>query len=67
MAMRKILLALALLVFLFSSCDLSILQMLNGENASEDINTFVITEAYEIPSSFTFLLTSDQHFDRKDS
>ncbi len=67
MAMRKILLALALLVFLFSSCDLSILQMLNGENASEDINTFVITEAYEIPSSFAFLLTSDQHFDRKDS
>ncbi len=61
------LLLVLLLLPLLVSCDLSMLQILDGEKASEDTNTFLITDAYESPSSFTLLLTSDQHFFRKDS
>ncbi|HKL57032.1 MAG TPA: metallophosphoesterase, partial [Sphaerochaeta sp.] len=48
--------------------------MLDGEKASEDKNTFIITTDAEgnaitstSPTSFTLLLTSDQHFHRDDS
>ena len=58
---------LLLLPLLFFSCDLSMLQILDGEKASEDTNTFIITNAFEKPASFTLLLTSDQHFSRFDS
>ncbi|MGB4407143.1 MAG: metallophosphoesterase [Sphaerochaeta sp.] len=37
------------------------------KKASEDSNTFIISEEYEKASSFTMLLTSDQHFNREDS
>ena len=67
-AVRVVLVLILLLSqFLFFSCDLSMLQILDGEKASEDKNTFIITEAFENPSSFTLLLTSDQHFSRTDS
>ena len=60
-----------LLVTIFFSCDLSMFQILDGEKASEDKNTFIITKEDEgfasTLSSFTLLLTSDQHFIRKDS
>ena len=66
--MRKNLLSLVLvLLVVCSSCDLSMLQILDGEKASEDTNTFIISEEYENASSFTMLLTSDQHFNREDS
>ena len=62
------------LPLLFSSCNLSLMQMLDGEKASEDTNTFIITTDAQgsaitstSPTSFTLLLTSDQHFHRYDS
>lgn len=64
--MRKTLLILALAFFLLSSCDLSMIQVLDGQKASEDRNTFIIEDAYESPSSFTLLLTTDTHFGRID-
>lgn len=70
--MRRVLptaiaLPLLLLLLLFSSCDLSGLQILEGQKASEERNTFIIDEPVVIPSSFSLLLTTDQHFIRKDS
>ncbi len=63
-----------LLALLLPSCDLSMVQMFDGQKASEEKNTFIITTDAEgnaitdaRPSSFTLLLTSDQHFYRKDS
>ncbi|NBK21260.1 MAG: metallophosphoesterase [Spirochaetia bacterium] len=65
-----------LLLVLFFSCDLSMLQMLDGEKASEEKNTFIIisdaegnaiTNPNASPETFTLLLTSDQHFTRTDS
>ncbi|MBI9096317.1 MAG: hypothetical protein JEY71_15720 [Sphaerochaeta sp.] len=66
--MRRNLLAIFLVLLVAcSSCDLSMLEILDGEKASEDTNTFIISEEYERASSFTMLLTSDQHFNREDS
>lgn len=63
--MKKTLLLVALPLLLLS-CDLSNLQILDGEKASREKNTFVITDAMEEPSSFTLLITGDQHFGRRD-
>lgn len=68
--MRRMLLVagvLLLLSLLCVSCDLSMLHILDGEKASEEKNTFIIEKPYEAPTSFTLLLTSDQHFSRSDS
>ncbi len=64
--MKRCSLLLILLVLLFACCDLATIQFLTGEIASPVSNTFVTTGAEESPSSFTLLLTSDQHFTRRE-
>ena len=66
MAMRRIL-PIVLLLTLLTSCDLSDLQFFDIKNVSDDGSSFIITEKDQAPSSFTLLLTSDQHFSRADS
>lgn len=64
--MKRILSALVLILLLLSSCDLSMIKIIEGEKASEEKNTFIIEDALENPSSFTLLLTTDPHFGRLD-
>ena len=63
----KRLLPLLMILFILSSCNLSILQVIDGKKADEDRNTFMIQEAFESPTSFSLLLVTDIHFDRHDN
>ena len=61
--MRRIL-PLVLLLTVLTSCDL---QLFDIKNISDDGSSFIISETDQALSSFTLLLTSDQHFSRVDS
>jgi calcineurin-like phosphoesterase family protein len=53
-----------LVLTLVSSCDFQSLKILDG---GIDTNTFIMEETAETPTSFSFLITTDHHFTRKDS